>query len=322
VSGQKIVVLGVGGTIAGESTSADAAVGYTAAVRNVDDLLASASRWERLPFTVHSEQVAQIDSKDMETLTWQRLLLRCAYWLDQSDVQGLVITHGTDTLEETAYLLQTVLTPSKPVVLTCAMRPADAVDADGPQNLRDALSVAAHPGALGVMVVCAGQIHSALAVQKMHPSRLNAFGSGDTDVLGTVQHEQVFFKENKPESQWIYAQEAIKKIANLEQWPRVEIVLSHAAAQGATVDALVAADVAQRFGAPVVRGLVVAATGNGTLHHSLEASLLRAQAQGVRVVIASRCLLGAPGIKTCSVFEDSRGLTPVKARVALMLALI
>ena len=319
---QKIVVLGTGGTIAGEAASADDVMGYTAGVRNVQTLLTSIPGLAQFPFELHAEQVAQVDSKDMDTVIWQRLLLRCAKWLAQPDVQGLVITHGTDTLEETAYLLHAVLSPSKPVVLTCAMRPATAADADGPQNLKDALTVAAHAGAQGVMVVCAGSIHSAQAVQKVHPTRLDAFSSGDTGLVGRVHDGRIFLEVNWSAAKWIYARKAIENIANVKQWPRVEIVLSHAAAQGATVDALVAEDVAQRFGVPAVQGLVVAATGNGTLHHALEAALLRAQASGVRVVIASRCLLGQVMARPGAVFQDSQGLSPVKARVALMLDLI
>ena len=318
---QKIIVLGTGGTIAGEA-NADGATDYTAAIRGVQTLLTSVPGLAQFPFELRAEQVAQIDSKDMDTAIWQRLILRCAHWLAQPDVQGLVITHGTDTLEETAYMLHAVLAPTKPVVLTCAMRPATATDADGPQNLKDALTVAAHSGAQGVVVVCAGTIHSAQAVQKVHPTRLDAFSSGDAERVGQVQDGQVFLESHWPVAQCKYAQEAIEIIAGVTQWPRVEIVMSHAAAQGATVDALVAADVAQRFGVSAVQGLVVAATGNGTLHHALEAALLRAQAAGVRVVIASRCLLGQVVTKPGAVFQDSQGLTPVKARVALMLDLI
>jgi L-asparaginase len=322
VNRQKIVVLGTGGTIAGEAASADDVTGYTAAVRGVQTLLASVPGLAQFPFELHAEQVAQIDSKDMDTLIWQRLLLRSAHWLAQPEVQGLVITHGTDTLEETAFLLHAVLAPSKPVVLTCAMRPATAADADGPQNLKDALTVVAHPDAQGVMVVCAGNIHSAQAVQKVHPTRLDAFSSGDAGLVGRVQDEQTFLEGNWPVVQWQYPQAAIEKIAKMTLWPRVEIVLSHAAAQGETVDVLVAPDVAQRFGAPAVQGLVVAATGNGTLHHALEAALLRAQAAGVSVVIASRCLEGSVVTKPGAVFQHSQGLSPVKARLALMLELM
>jgi len=321
VKRQKIVVLGTGGTIAGEIEGADD-MGYTSAVRSVGTLLTSVPEFAQLPCDLYAEQVAQIDSKDMDTEIWQLLILRCTYWLAQADVQGLVITHGTDTLEETAYLLHVVLSSTKPVVLTCAMRPANAMDADGPQNLIDALTVATYPEAQGVMVVCAGKIHSAKAVQKVHPTRLDAFSSGDADVVGHVQDGHVYLKGSWPENQLKYSQEFIQKIARMTVWPRVEIVLSYAAAQGATINALVASDVAQRFGSPVVQGLVVAATGNGTLHHSLVPALLGAQASGVRVVIASRCLAGGISEKQGGIFQDSQGLSPVKARVALILRLM
>src|SRR5512139_2308283 len=135
---EKIVVLGTGGTIAGTATGAGDSRNYRAAQLAVGELLAGLPRPGGCE--VLSEQVAQVDSKDMDLAVWQQLLQRCLHWLAQPEVRGLVITHGTDTLEETAYLLQTVLAPRKPVVLTCAMRPATALDADGPQNLLDALT--------------------------------------------------------------------------------------------------------------------------------------------------------------------------------------
>ncbi len=318
MQGKKIVVLGTGGTIAG--TLSGPAGGYVAAQKAVAALLAGLP----LPAAVElvSEQVAQVDSKDMDLAVWQALLRRCRHWLAQPEVQGLVITHGTDTLEETAYLLQTVLAPAKPVVLTCAMRPADAIDADGPQNLLDALAVAAEPGAHGVVAVCAGHIHSAFDVQKVHTWQLDAFSSGEAGDLGQVVRGCVVLARNWPQSAVKYAADAIEKIVNLTAWPRVEIVLSHAAASEATVDALVAPDVAARFGAAPVRGLVVAATGNGTLHRALEAALQRAAAQGVRVVRATRCAQGRVWPRPGDTWPDSQGLSPVKARLALMLELL
>lgn len=318
MQGKKIVVLGTGGTIAG--TLSGPGGGYVAAQKAVAELLAG------LPLSAAvelvSEQVAQVDSKDMDLAVWQALLRRCRHWLAQPEVQGLVITHGTDTLEETAYLLQAVLAPAKPVVLTCAMRPADAVDADGPQNLLDALAVAAEPGAHGVVAVCAGRILSAFDVQKVHTLQLDAFSSGEAGDLGQVVQGRVVLTNNWPQSTVKYASDAIENIANATTWPRVEIVLSHAAASGATVDALVAPDVAARFGAAPVRGLVVAATGNGTLHRALEAALQRAAAQGVRVVRATRCALGRVWPRPGDAWPDSQGLSPVKARLALMLELL
>lgn len=318
MQGKKIVVLGTGGTIAG--TLSGPAGDYVAAQKTVEELLAGLP----LPttFGLVSEQVAQVDSKDMDLAVWQALLLRCQHWLAQPEVQGLVITHGTDTLEETAYLLQAVLAPAKPVVLTCAMRPADAVDADGPQNLLDAFVVAAEPGAHGVVAVCAGRIHSAFEVQKVHTSQLDAFSSGDAGALGQVMQRRVILARNWPQIAVKYAPDAIKRIANVTAWPRVEIVLSHAMATGATVDALVAPDVAARFGAPPVQGVVVAGTGNGTLHQALEAALQRAAAQSVRVVRATRCAQGRVWPRPGDAWPDSQGLSPVKARLALMLELL
>jgi len=183
---QKIVVLGTGGTNAGESESADEGLSYKAAQRGIGELLKSASStnlaWPEVlaACQFEAEQVAQLDSKDMDFETWTHLAQRCDHWLAQDDVAALVVTHGTDTLEETAYFLSQVIKHAKPIVLTCAMRPANFKDADGPQNLRDALLVAATTKGPGVWLVAAGEIHHSQFVQKVHPTRLNAFDSGET----------------------------------------------------------------------------------------------------------------------------------------------
>jgi L-asparaginase len=322
VLGKKIVVLGTGGTIAGTAMRASDNLGYTAAQRGVGELLAALPDLAQFPLELLSEQVAQIDSKDMDFAVWQHLLHRCAHWLERDEVQGLVLTHGTDTLEETAYFLQSVLAPRKPVVLTGAMRPATSIGADGPQNLLDALTVAAYPGAQGVVVVCAGTIHSARDVQKVHTWRLDAFSSGDAGPLGQVAQGGLYLARNWPQEPVLCTPQAIEKLAAQADWPRVEIVMSHAGANGATVDALVSPEVAQRFGASPVQGLVVAATGNGSLHHELEAALHRAQGCGVRVVRATRCCNGQILPVPDQMIRDSEGLSAVKARVALMLELI
>jgi L-asparaginase len=319
---KKIVVLGTGGTIAGTATRASDSLRYTSAQLGVGELLEAIPDLARFPLELVWEQVAQIDSKDMDISVWQRLLQRCTDWLERDDVQGLVLTHGTDTLEETAYFLQAVLAPRKPVVLTCAMRPATAIGADGPQNLLDALTVAAYPGALGVVAVCASTIHSARDVQKVHTWRLDAFSSGDGGALGHVVLGRVTLSRDWPRSSGLSTRDLFQKLEKMASWPRVEIVMSHAGANGATVDALVSPEVAQQFGAAPVRGLVVAATGNGSLHHDLEAALLRAQAGGVRVIRATRCCNGQVYSVTDQAIADSQGLSAVKARVALLLELV
>ena len=321
---KKIAVLGTGGTIAGTTATVGDNIGYTAAQVGVAQLLAAIPALARLPCTLVAEQVAQVDSKDMGFATWQALAARVGHFLAQPDVSGVVITHGTDTLEETAYFLHAVLPADlvarKPVVLTCAMRPSTAMAPDGPQNLLDACAVALTPGAAGVLAVCAGTLHNAVDVQKVHPYRLDAFSSGDAGPLGFVEENAVRLKKNWPVALVHVEKLDVKKIASAESFPRVEIVMSYAGASGAMVDALRVQAIAGH--AEPVRGIVVAATGNGKVHHELEAALLRAQAHGIQVLRATRCAEGRILPVAGSGFPDSQGLSPVKARIALMLALL
>lgn len=310
---RRVVVLGTGGTIAGRAANSDDNIGYTAGQVGVSDLLGGIEAPEGV--TLVAEQVAQVDSKDMSFDIWQKLALRCVHWLAQSDVVGLVVTHGTDTLEETAFFLHSVLAPAKPVVLTCAMRPATALAPDGPQNLRDAMAVAAADGAHGVTVVCAGTIHSGVDIQKVHTYRLDAFASGDAGPIGYVEEGAVRRVRAWPEGPPPKASKVLE--LTTAQWPRVEIVMSHAGASGAVVDALLLAG-----GTEPVRGLVLAATGNGTLHHALEAAALKAQDAGVAVLRATRCINGRILPRPDDRLRDAGALTPVKARIALTLELL
>jgi L-asparaginase len=300
-----IVILGTGGTIAGTADSASDNVGYTAAQRSVHQLLQSAPGLAGQ--ALEAEQVAQLDSKDMDITTWQALASRVARHLAREDVQAVVITHGTDTLEETACLLQAVLAPTKPVVLVAAMRPATALAADGPQNLQDAVAVARTEGARGVVAVMAGVVHSGLLVRKAHPYRADAFSSGDAGPLGVMEEGRLRQFQPWPASTAL-GTALLDRPAH--QWPWVEIVSSHAAARADGVRALVAAG---------VKGLVVAATGNGTVHHALQAALAEAQAAGVVVWRCSRC---GQGSLVGAADEPAAGMTPWQARVTLMLALL
>jgi L-asparaginase len=331
---EKVIVLGTGGTMAGTAANSADNIGYTAAQVGVAQLLEAVPG---LPAVLAgrllvSEQVAQVDSKDMSFAVWQQLAGRVNHHLAQADVKGVVITHGTDTLEESAYFLHAVLPAAllarKPVVLTCAMRPASSASPDGPQNLLDAMAVAITPGACGVVAVCAGTLHGAVEVQKVHTYRLDAFTSGDAGPLGYVEEGIVRLIRNWPLAPVDVSQVAIEKIAFTDPWPRVEIVMNYAGAGGALVDALllpitlVSQAGAQDTEVAPLRGLVVAATGNGTVHHELEAALLKAQAAGVKIVLATRCASGRVLPMCGHAFPDSQGLSPVKARVALMLALM
>jgi L-asparaginase len=305
---RRIVVLATGGTIAGRAASAADNLGYRAAQLGVEQVLAGVPRPPG--FAIEGEQVAQIDSKDMDVGVWRALAQRCAHWLAQDDVAGVVVTHGTDTMEETAFFLQAVLAPRKPVVLTGAMRPATSVAADGPQNLADALAVAASGEARGVCVVFAGTVHGAADVQKVHGYRVDAFASGDAGPLAYVEEGRLRVLRPWTEGAAPCDPAGLPEAA---QWPRVEIVLSHAGATGAIVQALL------KDG---VRGLVVAGTGNGTLHQALEGALLQAQEQGVQVRRTSRCLQGRVLPHAGDRLAAAEGLTPVKARIALMLELM
>ncbi|PIT74862.1 asparaginase [Limnohabitans sp. G3-2] len=310
---QKIVVLGTGGTIAGTAASASDHTGYTAGQLSVQHLLdAVPALHDSLQgHDLVGEQLAQLDSKDMDHATWQALAQRCAHWLAQEEVDAVVITHGTDTLEETAWFLQKVLDTNKPVVMTCAMRPATALAPDGPQNLLDAMVVACDPLARGVLVVCAGQVHSARAVQKVHPYRLDAFSSGESGPRGFVEQGQVRWQGGADLSQ-VHAHARAALSVPVAQWPWVAVLHSHAGADARQIQALVAAG---------VKGLVMAGTGNGTVHETLASALLQAQAQGVVVRLVSRCAQGQ--IVGQTVFTAAPlGLNAVKARVSLLLDLL
>lgn len=324
---KKLVMLGTGGTIAGLAATVDDNVGYSAAQLGVTQLLEALPKALRPEASLISEQVAQVDSKDMDLEVWQALARRCAFWVADPDVLGIVVTHGTDTMEETAFFLQEVLAGSaaahKPVVLTGAMRPASSLAPDGPQNMRDALVVAADPRARGVMVVFGGTIHGARDVQKVHAYRQDAFRCGEDGPLGRVEEGVATWvrppmlggASSRPEAG--QGQGWMQLLQGPLVWPRVEIVSSHAGAGPLLVDALLA----QRD-SHGLEGIVVAGTGNASVHAALEAALVRAQGQGVAVWRASRCGSGHTVGRIGGPLPDAGGLSPVKARIALMLHLL
>jgi L-asparaginase len=317
-----VVVIGTGGTIAGTATGAADAPGYRAGTLAPEDLIravpglagADGERIETLA-------LAQIDSKDMAHALWQSLARCAAEQLARPEVDGVVITHGTDTLEETAYFLhRTVACGHKPLVLTAAMRPATAPSPDGPQNLLDAVRVAraegrgGGPPPRGVLVVFAGRIWAGAEVRKLHGWQLDAFGGGDAGPLALI--EGLLIRPLKP---WpdaaLHAADVQARAA--ADWPAVDIVISHAGVRGDVVlPALVAAG---------ARGIVIAGTGNGSVHRSLLEAAAVARAQGVRVVRASRCALGGvvdDPLAPPGTLPSAGPLTPVQARIELLLDLL
>jgi len=305
-----VVILGTGGTIAGVAPAGAGDLAYQAAQIGIDALVAAAPDLRGQP--LEAEQVAQVDSKDMTHALWQLLARRVAHHLARDEVRGIVVTHGTDTMEETAWLLQRVLAPAKPVVLTGAMRPASSRQADGPRNLADAVLLAREEGAHGVLVALAGAVHGAADVRKAHAHRLDAFSSGDVGPLGRIDGGRLQRLRAWPSGDGL-------GLAVLDAppatWPVVEIVTSHAGASGALIDALA------RNG---TRGVVIAATGNGTVHEALELALERAAWAGLQVMRATRCgdgaVLDATG--TGAAWPSAGAMSPAKARVELLLRLL
>jgi L-asparaginase len=309
----RIAVLATGGTIAGAAADAANTSGYQAGVVSVDQLLSAVPALSTVA-RIAPEQIASIDSKDMAMSLWTTLAQRINALLATDDVDGVVVTHGTDTLEETAYLLHLTVKSNKPVVLTAAMRPASALSADGPLNLLNAVTVAAHAAARGqgVLVAFNNRIHSARDVVKTSTYAVDAFQSPEIGALGWVQDGRVEFQR-----QVVRAHTLASEFSIDAGWPAVDIVASYAGVSRVAVDALVAAG---------VRGIVVAGTGNGSIHQTLQSVLADAASRGVAVVRSSRVGSGHV-MRNGAAADDALGfvsagaLNPYKARVLLMLAL-
>ncbi|HVE06263.1 MAG TPA: asparaginase [Paraburkholderia sp.] len=314
----RIAVLATGGTIAGSAADAASTAGYQAGVVGVERLLAAVPALSSVA-QIDAEQVASIDSKDMSLTLWTTLAQRVDALLASDDVDGIVITHGTDTLEETAYMLHLTVNSAKPVVLTAAMRPSSALSADGPLNLLNAVTVAASRAAhgQGVLVAFNNRIHSARDVVKTSTFAVDTFQSPEVGALGWVQDGRVEFLRGVVRPHTLATGFVIGQVAQPHGWPAVEIVASYAGATRVLVDALVQAR---------MRGIVVAGTGNGSIHASLQQALVDAVAQGIAVVRASRVGSGhvmrnGAACDDALGFVSANGLNPYKARVLLMLAL-
>jgi L-asparaginase len=306
-----VVILATGGTIAGRAASRTDTTGYVAGAVGIDALIAGVP--ELSAFALEHESVAAIDSKDMDVATWQRLARRAAFHLARPEVGGVVVTHGTDTLEETAWFLHRVLAPTKPLVLTAAMRPSSAVSADGPANLLDAVALASRAavGVAGVCLAFGGAAWHPLGLRKLHTLATQAFGTNDAGPIARLEGGAWRVFRGWPAGEPL----GLDRIAAAPAaWPRVEIVLNHAGCDGAMVDAAVAAG---------ARGLVVAGTGHGTIGTRLVDAIARARERGVRVMRASRCALGPVLPKEGEAEGEASGeLSAPQARVELQLRLL
>jgi L-asparaginase len=260
--------------------------------------------------------VASIGSQDMGEDVWRALARRAQAALDDPDVSGVVITHGTDTMEETAYFLNLVVRSAKPVVLVGAMRPATAISADGPMNLYNAVAAAAHPdaGGRGVLVVANDEVHFAREVAKTNTTQVGTFKSTHRGLAGLVSSGRLHFY-GMPVRRHTLASEF--RVPPAGALPRVDIVYAHAGMGRELVDAAV------RAGA---RGLVIAGVGNGNLGAGALAAAAAAARAGVAVVRSSRT--GGGIVERNVEMDDDRlgfiaadELNPQKARILLMLGL-
>ena len=310
----KIKILATGGTIAGSAKISTATTGYTAGAIGIDELLDAVPEIKNFA-NVTGEQICSIDSKDMTEEIWLTLANRINEIFSLGDVDGIVVTHGTDTLEETAYFLNLTVHSDKPVVLTGAMRPATAISSDGAMNLLLAVRVAANKNSFGkgVLVALNDEINAAREVTKTNTLTLSTFRNFELGLLGCINAGTPEFYRTSTRRHTIDSEFNLRGIKNL---PLVKIIYGHAGDDGIFVEAAIKAG---------VKGIVYAGTGNGSIHANAEKFLARAATQGVVIVRSSRCGNGAviPAEKSYidNKFLDGDSLSPQKARILLQLAL-
>jgi L-asparaginase len=310
-----VVVLATGGTIAGAAKS-NVTAGYSSGqvgVKELLDAVPEAKKFARLT----GEQISNIGSQDMNDEVWLKLATRINELLARPDVSSVVITHGTDTIEETAYFLNLVIKSTKPVVLTASMRPSTALSADGPLNFFNAVAVAANRQSAGhgVMVVVNDWIHGASSLTKTSTTAVQTFLSPLSGLLGTVTYGDVEWFRAPVGKNTTSSEFSVQSTTVL---PRVDIIMATENMDGALIDAAVAAG---------ARGIVIAGVGNGNMTAPALAALAAQAQRGIVCVRSTRVTTGEVG-RNVEVKDDSLhlvaslGLNPQKARVLLRLALL
>ena len=310
----RVVVLATGGTIAG-AAAGPSSYGYKSGSYDVNTLLSAVPNLDKLA-TMTGEQVANIGSQDMNDEVWLQLAKRLNAVLKSGDADAVLITHGTDTLEETAYFLSLVAKSSKPVVMVGSMRPATATSADGPANIYNGVAAATDPGAKGrgVLVSLNDEIHYARNVVKTNTTSLQTFESPNRGLAGVVNTGKVQWFQRMdsklgPDSEF--------KVDNLDKLPRVDVIYAHANMSPDLIDAAV------RGGA---QGIVVAGVGDGNLTKPALDTLAKYAKSGIAVVRSTRLPTGVV-LRNNEVNDDELGtvasgeLNPGKSRVLLQLAL-
>lgn len=310
-----VVVLATGGTIAGAAAT-DVQAGYTSGQVGVDQLLAAVPQAKKLA-NMRGEQISNVGSQDMNDEVWLKLAKRINELTAMPDVDGIVITHGTDTIEETGYFLNLVVKSRKPVVMTASMRPSTALSADGPLNFFNAVAVAANKDAAGrgVLVVVNDWIHGASSLTKTSTTAVQTFLSPLRGLVGTVAYGDAEFYRGAVGRNTVDSEFSLDGVSAL---PRVDIVMAHANMDGAMIDAAVAAG---------AKGIVVAGVGNGNMTKPGLDALAAQAKKGIVCVRSTRVATGRVG-RNVEVDDDKLGLiasddlNPQKARVLLRLALL
>jgi len=310
-----IVVLATGGTIAGAAAS-DVQAGYTSGQVGVDQLLAAVPQAKKLAL-LRGEQISNIGSQDMNDEVWLKLARRINELTAMPDVDGVVITHGTDTIEETGYFLNLVVKSRKPVVLTAAMRPSTALSADGPLNFYNAVAVAGNKDAAGrgVLVVVNDWIHGASSLTKASTTAVQTFLSPLRGLIGTVAYGEAEFYRGPVGRNTVDSEFSLDGVTSL---PRVDIIMAHENMDGKLIDAAAAAG---------AKGIVIAGVGNGNMTKDALDALAAQAKKGIICVRSSRVVTGLVG-RNVEVDDDklglvaSAGLNPQKSRVLLRLALL
>lgn len=312
---KKVVILATGGTIAGAAGSGVQS-GYTSGQVTIDAMVNAVPDITKLA-DIKGEQISNVGSQDMSFDIMLKLAKRIAQLTSQNDVDGIVITHGTDTMEETAYFLNLVCKTEKPIVLVGSMRPSTAVSADGPLNLYNAVAVAADPEAKkrGVLLVMNDWIHSAQSLTKVSTTAVQTFMSPLNGLIGVTSYgKQVYYRYpyNK------FGGQSIFSIENVNQLPRVDIIYADVDMPADLIDASV-----QRG----AKGIVIAGVGNGNMPKAALAACEKAAKSGVIVVRSSRVATGLVG-RNVEINDDQMGfvashdLNPQKSRILLTVALI
>jgi len=310
-----VVILATGGTIAGAASTGTQA-SYTSGAVTIDAMLAAVPGIRDLA-NIKGEQISNVGSQDITLDIMLTLAKRINVLLAQNDIDGIVVTHGTDTLEETAYFLNLVVKSEKPVVLVGSMRPSTAVSADGPLNLYEGVAVAGDPNARsrGVLVVMNDWIHAAHSLTKTSTTAVQTFMSPLRGLVGVSSYGKNDFY-NSPS--WKNTVTSEFDISGVMKLPRVDILFAYVDMSPDLIDASVASG---------AKGIVIAGVGNGNMtKESLEAAR-RAAAKGVVIVRSSRVATGSVG-RNVEVNDDemnfvaSDELNPQKARILLMLALL